>query len=130
MKDAILEIDGTRPIHYEGDTDLTKSDVLSLMYPSPDEEEIYGKRLDRNLTFFQKLSNLFTADNKGFASKMYADKPVMNCEFAHAMENSLGNFKEHMDVFEKYDNFVITSYSIHYTKLYDDDCCCVLRKAK
>ena len=106
MKDAILAIDNTRPIHYEGDTDLTKSDVLSLMYPSPAEEDIFGQRLDKKLSFFQKLSNIFTADNKGFTKEMYQDKPIMNCEFAHAMENSLGNFKEHMDVFEKYDNFM------------------------
>lgn len=106
MKDAILKIDTTRPIHYEGDIDLSKSDVLSLMYNSPEEEIIFGQRMDKGLSFFQKLSNCFTADNKGFTKEMYADKPIMNCEFAHAMENSLGNFKEHMDVFEKYDNFM------------------------
>ncbi|MEX1376265.1 MAG: glycoside hydrolase family 2 TIM barrel-domain containing protein [Eubacteriales bacterium] len=106
MKKAILEIDSTRPIHYEGDIALKKSDVLSLMYPSPEEEEIFGKRLDKELSFFQKLSNKFTADNKGFTKEMYADKPIMNCEFAHAMENSLGNFAEHMEVFEKYDHFM------------------------
>ena len=106
MKDAILEIDDTRPIHYEGDTDLKKSDVLSLMYPSPEEAITFGEKKDKTLSFFQKLSNKFTADNKGFTREMYMDKPIMSCEFAHAMENSLGNFKEHMDVFEKYDNFM------------------------
>ncbi len=106
MKDAILEIDNTRPIHYEGDIDLSKSDVLSLMYPSPEEENIYGQGLDKDLTFFQKLSNKFTADNKGFKKEQYLNKPIMNCEYAHAMENSLGNLKEHMEVFEKYDNFM------------------------
>ncbi|MBN2878363.1 MAG: DUF4981 domain-containing protein [Clostridia bacterium] len=129
MKEAILKIDSSRPIHYEGDIDLTKSDVLSLMYPSPDEEEVFGKRLDKNLSFFQKLSNQFTADNKGFTKEMYMDKPIMNCEYAHAMENSLGNFKEHMDVFEKYDNFMggfiwdFVDQSIHENGrwLYGDD---------
>ena len=35
---------------------------------------------------------------------MYEGKPVVLCEYAHSMENSLGNFKEYMDDFEKYDN--------------------------
>lgn len=106
MKEALLQIDKTRPVHYEGDTDLTKSDVLSLMYPSPEEEEIYGKKQDAKLTFFQKISNLSSADNKAFKKHMYEGMPVVDCEFAHAMGNSLGNFKEHVDVFDKYDNFM------------------------
>ncbi|MGN1201654.1 MAG: glycoside hydrolase family 2 TIM barrel-domain containing protein, partial [Eubacterium sp.] len=31
-------------------------------------------------------------------------KPIVLCEYAHSMENSLGNFQEYMDDFEKYDN--------------------------
>jgi beta-galactosidase len=31
-------------------------------------------------------------------------KPYMLCEYAHAMGNSLGNFQEYWDVFEKYPN--------------------------
>lgn len=106
MKNAILAIDKSRPIHYEGDKDLKKSDMLSLMYPSPDSATIYGERKDKKMNLFEKVSNLFTADNKGFTKEMYADMPIVNCEFAHAMENSLGNFKEHIDVFEKYDNYM------------------------
>ena len=34
MKEAALELDNTRQFHYEGDFDLTKSDVISRMYPS------------------------------------------------------------------------------------------------
>ena len=105
MRDAILKLDDTRPIHYEGDKDLTKSDVLSLMYPSPDVEALFGEKRDRKLTLMQKITNLVSADEKAFSARMYADKPVMNCEFAHAMGNSLGNFKEHMAMFEKYENY-------------------------
>ena len=35
---------------------------------------------------------------------MYEGKPVVLCEYAHSMENSLGNFQEYIDDFEKYDN--------------------------
>ncbi len=106
IKEELLKIDSSRPVHYEGDTDLTKSDMLSLMYPSPQEEEVYGKKQDAKLDFFQKLSNLFSADNKAFKLCQYEEKPVLNCEFAHAMGNSLGNFREHMDMFEKYENLM------------------------
>ncbi|MBN2851595.1 MAG: hypothetical protein JXQ23_02530 [Clostridia bacterium] len=106
MKQAVLSIDSTRAIHYEGDRDLLKSDVLSLMYPSPEEETVFGERKDKKLTLFQKISNISAADNKGFKKEMYEGKPIMNCEYAHAMGNSLGNFKEHMEVFEKYPHFM------------------------
>lgn len=106
MRNAILRIDDTRLIHYEGDQDLKKGDMLSLMYPSPNDAAIYGQRKDKKMNLFQKISNLFSADNKSFTKEMYQDMPIMNCEYAHAMENSLGNFKEHMEVFEKYDNYM------------------------
>jgi beta-galactosidase len=32
------------------------------------------------------------------------NRPILLCEYAHAMENSLGNFREYWDVFNKYDN--------------------------
>ena len=35
----------------------------------------------------------------------YTGKPFVLCEFAHAMGNSLGNFNEYTDRFEKYKNF-------------------------
>ena len=34
----------------------------------------------------------------------YEKMPVILCEYAHCMENSLGNFKEHCDAFEQYDH--------------------------
>ncbi len=104
MKKAAMAIDTTRPFHYEGDHDLETSDVLSMMYPSPEKEAIYGNKQDTKLTFHDKFKNLL-ADDKAFTVEQYKDKPVMNCEYAHAMENSLGNFQEHMDNFEKYDNW-------------------------
>jgi beta-galactosidase len=35
--------------------------------------------------------------------KENADRPFILCEYAHAMGNSLGGFKEYIDLFEKYD---------------------------
>lgn len=105
MKESAKTVDDTRPFHYEGDLDLSVSDVLSMMYPSPKRASKYGRKEDVSITFWQNILNKLTADQKGFTKEQYANHPVMSCEFAHAMENSLGNFREHMDVFESYSNW-------------------------
>lgn len=105
MKDDAKKLDNTRPFHYEGDKDMKLSDVLSMMYPSPEKAAKYGELEDTSITLLQNILNQLAADQKSFKREQYENKPVMSCEFAHAMENSLGNFQEHMDVFEKYDNW-------------------------
>jgi len=105
MKKSMQRIDDTRPFHYEGDKTCHVSDVLSMMYPTPERESLYGEKKDVKITLMENFLNQLSADNKGFRYEQYKCMPVMNCEFAHAMENSLGNFKEHVDNFEKYDNW-------------------------
>lgn len=103
MKETALALDDTRPFHYEGDFDFTKSDVISRMYPTEDIVEKLGNRQEIKNTLFENVANALAADNKPVKKSDYT-KPVIFCEYAHAMENSLGNFKEYMDTFEKYDN--------------------------
>lgn len=103
MKEAAIKLDNTRQFHYEGDFDFTKSDVISRMYPVEDQVEKLGKREPLTITAFDNIANSLAADNKPISKEMYT-KPVVFCEYAHAMENSLGNFQEYMDAFEKYDN--------------------------
>jgi len=96
MKDESLKIDSTRPIHYESDYEQEISDVISFMYMSPKILERWIKRKkygdpEQSLIFKLKEGIL---------------KPYMLCEYAHAMGNSLGNFQEYMDVFEKYPNAI------------------------
>ena len=103
MKQAALQHDRTRPFHYEGDFDFTKSDVISRMYPTEDQVEKIGNHAPLESTWFDNIANALAADNKPIKASDYT-KPVLFCEYAHAMENSLGNFQEYMDAFEKYDN--------------------------
>lgn len=103
MKRSALRLDDTRPIHYEGDFNFTKSDVISRMYPTEEIVEKLGKKEPIKNTLFDNIANALAADNKPIKAEDY-NKPVIFCEYAHAMENSLGNFKEYMDAFEKYDN--------------------------
>ena len=84
IKDETLKIDTTRPIHYEGDYNQEIVDIMSFMYLSP-------RQLERKLKYLLKKGN---------------SKPYVLCEYAHAMGNSLGNFQEFMDVFERYPNAI------------------------
>ena len=90
MKDETLKIDTSRPIHYEGDYKQEIVDIISSMYLSP-------QRLEKNM----KKNK---AGHTGMSIKLSKKRPYVLCEYAHAMGNSLGNFQEFMDVFEKYPN--------------------------
>jgi len=92
MKEAALKIDSTRPIHYEQDYQNKVSDILSYMYyPSYILDKMIRKK---NYGFYGKTKKL----KEGIV------KPYLLCEYAHAMGNSLGNFQEYWDVFEKHPN--------------------------
>lgn len=106
MATAIRQLDGShRPIHYEGHPTeislrgiesfnprdiyyfatafddgrsyISKYDILTCMYPSPDE-----------------LPKMLEKDG--------GKRPMLICEYAHSMGNSTGNFKEFWEVFEQY----------------------------
>lgn len=100
MSGWIKDLDPTRYLHYEGaqgdptdprykssfwpshvgnPTDPKWVDMLSRMYPQPNELESLIKN-----TSFDK-------------------RPVLMCEYAHAMGNSLGNYKTYWDIVHKYD---------------------------
>ena len=104
MKKAILRLCDLYPIHYEGDFDLTKSDFISRMYPMENVVEKLVKQEAITATLFDNIANALAADNKDVPKDAFADHPVIYCEYAHCMENSLGNFKEYVDDFEKYDH--------------------------
>lgn len=82
--DYFHSVDKKRVVHYEGeihDSRLTPYiDIKSFMYRPADKLEEY------------------LIDNP--------NKPVIECEYEHAMGNSCGNFDEYMRVFRKYPNCV------------------------
>ncbi|WP_257347120.1 beta-galactosidase subunit alpha [Pseudalkalibacillus decolorationis] len=71
------ELDGTRLIHYEGDSETKVTDIFSTMYSSV--EKVIG-----------------------FAEEENWEKPHILCEFAHAMGNGPGGLKEYWDAFYSY----------------------------
>lgn len=76
MKDRILEMDDTRPIHYERDKDLITTDISSVMYPTMEVLTQEGK-----------------SDNP---------KPYFMCEYAHAMGLGPGSLREYWDTIYAY----------------------------
>lgn len=78
------------------------SDVYSRMYLPPKLLEAAGRGENRGITVFQRLLNLTAAENRPLRRKDYGGVPIILCEYAHAMENSLGNFQEYTDLFHQY----------------------------
>ncbi|MCL2105621.1 MAG: DUF4981 domain-containing protein [Oscillospiraceae bacterium] len=103
-REAILALDASRPIHYEGDFSYENSDFISRMYPLQPLVELLRNQKEFKEKAFDKLANSLAADNKAVPSHKFATHPVIYCEFAHAMENSLGNFYEYVRDFEEYDH--------------------------
>ncbi len=81
-EEAVKKLDTTRPTHYEGNSDYC--DVSSTMYSSVEWLEGVGKeRLEK-------------------ARRGETVKPHVVCEYAHAMGNAVGNFKEYWETYERY----------------------------
>ncbi len=95
LTDFIHKVDPSRPVHYEQDHEGEYADVFSMMYPTPDNLEAIIKGED-----FRYREGILKW--KTFQGKFSANKPIILCEYAHAMGNSLGNFQEYLDLFETY----------------------------
>ena len=103
-KEAILELDSSRPIHYEGDFDYTKSDFISRMYPLESLVKTMCEKKEFKTGLFDNVANALAADNKPIPAETYETHPVIYCEYAHAMQNSLGNFREYVEDFYQYEH--------------------------
>ncbi|MCM5664057.1 glycoside hydrolase family 2 TIM barrel-domain containing protein [Galbibacter mesophilus] len=75
--DWLKKQDTTRPTQYEGATQYENTDIQAPMYWK-----------------IPKMINYAENNPK---------RPLIQCEYAHAMGNSLGNFQDYWDVIEKYD---------------------------
>ncbi len=74
--DWIRRRDPTRPVHYEQAKEKPHVDIVSPMYA----------RIPEVIEYAQKNP----------------DRPMILCEYAHAMGNSVGNLQDYWDAFEKY----------------------------
>jgi len=86
--------DSTRLIHYEGDTEGRVTDVYSMMYPAVAFLQAVGEK--------RPESELPAKSHYRPNRPECIDRPVICCEYAHAMGNGPGNLKEYWDLFERY----------------------------
>ena len=98
MRQAVLAIDTTRFIHYEPDTSGKVSDVLSEMYAKLEKMPLIGE--NKPIIHCIALWNPFGAF---YSPEKYKNLPFIQCEYSHAMGNSLGNFADYWEQFKKYD---------------------------
>lgn len=77
-REAILALDSTRPIHYEGYNKA--ADIESEMYPT--------------------VQHIIDKGNEVSA------KPFFMCEYAHSMGNAIGNLKEYWDAIESHKRLI------------------------
>lgn len=96
MAKRARELDPSRPIHYEGDSNVETVDVFSQMYTHLDNVIVIGQGTDAEIKEKLKLKGT------GFASK-----PFILCEYAHAMGNGPGGLTEYWeDAIYKYDRLM------------------------
>ena len=99
MSAWLHDFDPTRPVHYEGAQgtphDPATVDVISRFYPrvmdrylNPSVSEDTNAERPENARW-ERLINLTLIDGE--------HRPIVTSEYAHAMGNALGNFKEYWD---------------------------------
>ena len=98
MREEVLKRDTSRFIHYEPDQSGKVGDVLSEMYSHVEKMPVIGENrpMRHCYALWAPIGNKYTPE-------MYRDLPFIQCEYAHCMGNSLGNFSDYWDMFRKYD---------------------------
>ena len=82
MYDYAKQVDHGRLVHYEGDPHAESADMFSYMYPS--------------LQVLVHSINSEQGDSKSF------EKPIILCEYGHAMGNGPGGLEDYQAAFRKY----------------------------
>ncbi|KAL2848210.1 glycosyl hydrolases family 2, TIM barrel domain-containing protein [Aspergillus pseudodeflectus] len=75
----IKDEDPSRPVHYEGDVNAETADMFSYMYPS-----------------VARIERLAQEEGDDFA------KPIVLCEYGHAMGNAPGGLEDYMNAFRSH----------------------------
>ena len=75
--DWLKNRDNSRPVQYEQAFEEANTDIVCPMYPTLEHLESYAQKQPH--------------------------RPLIMCEYAHAMGNSLGNFEDYWEVINRYD---------------------------
>ncbi len=99
--------DPTRFIHYEGaQGDPEHKDYKA--YGSPEYRTLGRTANPTDPAWVDVISRMYAnlEDLESLAKSPYISRPIVECEYAHAMGNSLGNFQEYWDLMHSYPNLI------------------------
>ncbi len=95
----LKDFDPTRPVHYEGAqgeiNDPMTVDVISRFYPRVQQEYLNPNIPEGESE--ERAENARWERLLSIAERTNDNRPVLTSEYAHAMGNALGNFKEYWD---------------------------------
>ena len=106
MKETALSLDQSRPIHYEGGTNLKLSDFMCTGYSPLEREQKFaqGKDVENQPTILQKLIPLMMS-SKSMKFEEYKGHPVIATEYNYCMGNSSCDVAKHVELFDKSDRW-------------------------
>ncbi|KVV15731.1 glycoside hydrolase family 2 TIM barrel-domain containing protein [Flavobacterium sp. TAB 87] len=97
----VKDYDPTRFIHYEGAQGLPESPLYNNFYTKAYQDR-YNKDMSNpdDPSFVDVISRMYpTLDQlQELAKNPLITRPIIACEYAHAMGNSLGHFKEYWEI--------------------------------
>lgn len=97
--DWVKAYDPTRPVQYEMACSTGKHDENRPM----ESYELNGQKTGKTDIFCPMYVDYDSCEV--FLTSDYSDKPFMQQEYAHAMGNSMGGFKEYWDLIRKYPQY-------------------------
>ncbi|MEM6830736.1 MAG: glycoside hydrolase family 2 TIM barrel-domain containing protein, partial [Bacteroidota bacterium] len=109
MSGYVKDFDPTRFIHYEGaqgDPNHPEYAKIGTKKYKTYTREFYGNPTDPK--YVDVISRMYPdlVQLKGMADSKYMNRPIIMCEYAHSMGNSLGNMKEYWDMIYSHKNLI------------------------
>jgi len=103
----VKDFDPTRFIHYEGAQGSPEHKDYTA-YGSPEYRKLGRTANPTDPAYVDVISRMYAnlEDFEKLAKSPYISRPIMQCEYAHAMGNSLGNFQEYWDLIDSYPNLI------------------------
>lgn len=101
----IKDFDPTRLVHYEG----AQGDHEHLAYVKPGSKKKLAYMANpTDPTYVDVISRMYPTPGQleGLANSPYIHRPILMCEYAHAMGNSLGDLKAYWDLIYQYPNLI------------------------
>lgn len=109
MSGYVKDFDPSRFIHYEG-AQGDPNHPLYVKTGSKEHREVFRKSYANptDPPYVDVLSRMYPSleQLEAMATSPHISRPILMCEYAHAMGNSLGNLQEYWDMVYAYDNLI------------------------